>query len=222
MRSSRAQHRFLRLVYTTFGGSGNGITSKGLGGPSIPSSITIDNTGDILLAGTRWGVGSSGNDFALARFTADGLLDTSFGNGAVSGGGVNVLVQSGDQLGSSAVVTADGHIVMAGTCPISYGTQFMVAEYTSAGILANASVSGTPNAYSWNLNAVGDQTSTTTNSTTTTNTTNSQNQLTGFGTATLAYDNDGNTTTDENGHTLTYDALNRLVLVSNGATSLSS
>jgi len=82
-----------------------------------------------------------------------------------------------------------------------------------------ASASATQN---WSLNAVGDQNAVTTNGTTNSNTTNSQNQLTGFGSVGLAYDNNGDTTTDENGHTLVYDAWNRLVSVSSGTTVLAN
>jgi len=82
-----------------------------------------------------------------------------------------------------------------------------------------ASASATQN---WSLNAVGDQSSVTTNGTTTSNATNSQNQLTGFGSVGLAYDNNGDTTTDENGHSLVYDAWSRLVSVSSGSTLLAT
>ena len=64
---------------------------------------------------------------------------------------------------------------------------------------------------SWNLNAVGNQTSVTTDGTAKDNTVDSQNQLTANGSSTLAYDKDGNTTTDENGDTDVYNAWNQLV-----------
>src|SRR5262249_39254256 len=64
---------------------------------------------------------------------------------------------------------------------------------------------------SFQLDALGNQSSVTTNSTMQTRTSNAQNELTGVGTATLDYDANGNMTTDETGKTLVYDAWNRLV-----------
>jgi RHS repeat-associated protein len=55
-----------------------------------------------------------------------------------------------------------------------------------------------------------------------TNTVNSQNEETAAGANTLAFDNNGNTTTDDQGHTLVYDAWTRLVTVTNGGTTLVS
>jgi len=75
---------------------------------------------------------------------------------------------------------------------------------------------------SWNLDAVGNMNSVTTQGTTTARTTNDQNQLVAIGSGTLAFDNNGNTTTDDHGHTLVHDAWNRLVSVSNGGTPIVS
>jgi RHS repeat-associated protein len=77
------------------------------------------------------------------------------------------------------------------------------------------------NQQSWALDAVGNQSSVTTDGTATSRTANSQNELTGVGASTLTYDNNGNTTTDENGNTLTYDAWNHMVSDSAGSTSYS-
>jgi RHS repeat-associated protein len=74
---------------------------------------------------------------------------------------------------------------------------------------------------SFTLDAVGNQSATTTDGTTTTKTQNSKNELTDVGTSSLAYDNNANTTTDESGNMLTYDAWNRLISDSVGTTSYS-
>jgi len=66
---------------------------------------------------------------------------------------------------------------------------------------------------SWNLDALGNMDSVTTSGTTEDRTYNSQNQLTGMGANTLTFDNNGNTTTDDHGQALIYDAWNRLVTV---------
>lgn len=74
----------------------------------------------------------------------------------------------------------------------------------------------------WSLDALGNQTSVNTDGTATNRTANGQNELTTVGSNILAYDNNGNTTTDENGHTLVYDAWNRLISVSNGTGVIAS
>jgi YD repeat-containing protein len=70
---------------------------------------------------------------------------------------------------------------------------------------------------SWGFDALGNWTSFTTNSTTQTRTANKQNQYTAVGSATPAYDNNGNITTDETGQQYVYDAWNRLVAVKTSA-----
>ena len=63
----------------------------------------------------------------------------------------------------------------------------------------------------WTMNGMGNFTSVTTNGTTQSQTANAQNELTTVGTATLAYNANGNLTTDQTGQQLVYDAWNRLV-----------
>ncbi len=75
-------------------------------------------------------------------------------------------------------------------------------------------ISGTPTAtQSWDLDALGNFTSVTTNGTTVDNTANQQNEYTALGSATPTYDANGNMTTDETGQQYVYDAWNRLVEV---------
>ncbi len=59
-----------------------------------------------------------------------------------------------------------------------------------------------------------------TNAAGTTEANNKQNEITTFGSATLAYDGNGNLTTDQNGMTLVYNAWNQLVAYKNGGTTL--
>ncbi|MEI8194631.1 MAG: RHS repeat-associated core domain-containing protein [Phycisphaerae bacterium] len=66
---------------------------------------------------------------------------------------------------------------------------------------------------SWNLDALGNMNTITTDTSTETRTYNSQNEITSLGTD--AYDNNGNTIKDDQGHHLVYDAWNRLVRVLN-------
>ena len=66
---------------------------------------------------------------------------------------------------------------------------------------------------SWDYDAVGNWKSNTVNGTTTVRTNNAQNQVSTVGSATLTYDANGNTLTDDAGQQYVYDAWNRLVTV---------
>jgi RHS repeat-associated protein len=81
---------------------------------------------------------------------------------------------------------------------------------------------GTAADQAFTLDGNGNITSLSTNGTAVSRTSNDFNQLTGVGGATLAYDANGSMTTDDQGHTLTYDAWNRLVSVKNGGTTLAT
>jgi len=81
---------------------------------------------------------------------------------------------------------------------------------------SNDTISSPMQSASWSMDALGNFTSVSG----TTETNNLQNEATGFGSATLTYDANGNLTTDQNGNTLVYDAWNRLVAYKNGSTVL--
>ncbi len=92
---------------TSFDGDGRVITD--LGGIETATSVTVQNDGKILLAGT------SDNNFALVRYNTDGSLDNSFNaNGRVNhapGGGVFISGNAvkGQTLSASNTLTdADG------------------------------------------------------------------------------------------------------------------
>ena len=87
-------------------------------------------------------------------------------------------------------------------------------------LIASDRYAGTANDQSWNLDALGNITGVTTNSVLQNRTSNSQNQLTAVGTSTLAYDSNGNLTTDDQGRTLAYDAWSRLIQVNSSSGTL--
>ena len=102
-------------------------------------------------------------------------------------------------------------------------TGFTRGTLSSDGTQITGAPTGTE---SWQLDALGNWKSNTVNGVTTTRTNNAQNQVTsvttptsggGNSTATLGYDKDGNTTTDETGQQYVYDAWNRLVSVKNAS-----
>jgi RHS repeat-associated protein len=71
-----------------------------------------------------------------------------------------------------------------------------------------------PQDQQWNLDALGNWTTITSDGTPESRTHNSQNELTGVGASSLAYDANGNMIQDEVGRQLQYNAWNRLVRVS--------
>lgn len=109
---------------TTFGPGGSVVTAISANTDEA-KAVIMRKDGRIVAAGFS---GASGTeDFALARYTADGTLDTSFGtNGtrttAISGGSDEIL---------AAVHQSDGKIIAAGFS----GTDFAVARYTENGSL---------------------------------------------------------------------------------------
>src|SRR5262249_20396759 len=73
---------------------------------------------------------------------------------------------------------------------------------------------------SWAFDPQGNPTSQTTNGTADSRTNNKQNQATAVGSSNLAYDANGNLTTDDHGYTLVFDAWNHLIQAKNGSTVL--
>ena len=109
----------------------DGILHTDFGSTDTGASVTIQTDGKILLAGT-----SNGN-FALARYNANGSLDSSFDTdgklttvfGGSGMGGPSVM-------GASIAVQADGNILVAGLYNSKGGsTDFAMARYNTDGSL---------------------------------------------------------------------------------------
>jgi RHS repeat-associated protein len=131
---------------------------------------------------------------------------------------------------NNLVNTAFGELYHASGAGYGYDNLNQLTGF-ARGVLS-ASVSGgvldtiasPSHSQSWSLDALGNWSSFTSDSTTQTRTANQQNQITAIsGLTTPTYDHNGNTTTDQSGKTLVYDAWNRLVQVnaSGGGTLVS-
>jgi uncharacterized delta-60 repeat protein len=88
-------------------GTGGLVTTR-FGGIELPKSVAIQADGKIVVAGTTGQLPYV--QFAMARYTADGSLDSSFGHGG------KVTTDFGDHMDSAnaIVLQADGKIVAAG------------------------------------------------------------------------------------------------------------
>jgi hypothetical protein len=85
----------------------------------------------------------------------------------------------------------------------------------SDGILDTVASPSRPQA--WDLDAMGNWESLSTNGAGQSLTHNAQNHVSGVGSASLTFDSNGSMTTDDNGNTFTYDAWNRLVEAVDGS-----
>ena len=108
---------------TSFDGDGK-ATSTAFGGDR--SAMALQADGKIVM------VGGTFTDFILARFNADGSLDTGFG----TGGKVTTNMVSGQQEEALGVaIQSDGKIVVAGYTRAGLDFNFALARYNTDGSL---------------------------------------------------------------------------------------
>ena len=103
-------HRLTRdgVVDTSFGDNGRLITIFSEEGDSA-RAVALDSAGRIVVAGT------SNNAFLVARFSPDGVLDTTFGNqGQATTDGAESSV-----LGYAVALDSAGHIIVAGDSAVT-------------------------------------------------------------------------------------------------------
>ena len=102
----------------------------------LAQALDIQPDDKIVVAGyTNNGVD---NDFALARYNANGALDTAFGT---NGRTTTSIV--GDDLAMAVAVQRTGRIVLAGTSvDPTTREDFAIARYTSAGVLDTSFAAG--------------------------------------------------------------------------------
>ncbi len=123
-------------IDTTFGPDGTGKvgTSFGNNGDFI-KAIAFQSDGAIVATGLTildfFGIDSA---FALARYDADGILDSSFG----SDGTVMTDFSSAGDAADAVVIQADGWIVAGGYATPASGEDFALARYHVDGSLDSA------------------------------------------------------------------------------------
>jgi uncharacterized delta-60 repeat protein len=116
---------------STFAGHGFAFTDFTVGTDSA-SGVAIQPDGKIVVAGDAGGPGEYTSAFALARYNADGTLDTGF-----DGDGMVVTDFTVDDDGASGVaIQADGKIVAGGSAGFNGASaSFALARYDADGTL---------------------------------------------------------------------------------------
>ena len=113
------------LLDGSFGNEGKVLTDFALSGDSA-EAMAIQPDGRIVLAGWTF---SDFKNFALARYLANGQLDTSFG----VQGKVVTDFSGGQDLAYAVAVQPDGKIVAAGSSDSPSGRDFALARYNPDG-----------------------------------------------------------------------------------------
>ena len=112
----------------TFGTGGKVSTAFGTS-DDRGGTIAVQVDGKIVVAGYMWN--GANYDFALARYSTSGSLDTTFG----SGGKVTTVIGTGNDQAYAVAVQADGKIVVAGNSDNGSNIDLAVVRYNASGSL---------------------------------------------------------------------------------------
>ena len=111
----------------SFGSGGTAMTDFGSPRGDVATAVALQPDDKIVLAGST--TTSGGDNFALARYNADGSLDQTFGNG-----GKVTTEFSGFDRASAVSVQRDGKIVVVGTSSRGF-SDFVLVRYSADGAL---------------------------------------------------------------------------------------
>jgi uncharacterized delta-60 repeat protein len=114
---------------TTFSGDGKMSFGFGAGREDFAQDVLVSG-GKIVVAGYSCTSTHSNCNFAVARLTSGGALDTSF-----SGDGRQMTDFGGDDNAVSVAVQPDGKVILAGTKYVLPSNYFALARYTVSGAL---------------------------------------------------------------------------------------
>ncbi|HET9495272.1 MAG TPA: S-layer homology domain-containing protein, partial [Chloroflexia bacterium] len=115
---------------TAFGGDGK-VNTDFLGGDDGAYSMAVQADGKIVAAG-GFGTLSTGYDFGLVRYLANGDLDAGFGSGGLAN--FTFLGGTAEEIANGIALQADGKIVVAGYAP-GVGRDFALARLHPNGSL---------------------------------------------------------------------------------------
>ncbi|MBK9947788.1 MAG: DUF4347 domain-containing protein [Nitrospira sp.] len=112
---------------TSFNGTGKVLTDFGGNSSDTGNEVRVQADGKIVVAG--WSDTGGTNDFAIARYDANGTLDTGFG----AGGQVTIDL-GGSDLAEGLTIQADGKLLVTGTAGIN-GNDFGLVRLNTDGSL---------------------------------------------------------------------------------------
>jgi uncharacterized delta-60 repeat protein len=120
---------------TTFGTAGTGIVTKLIGNTDAQAhALGVQSDGSIVVAGSSYDSTNSKYDFALLRYTKDGILDTGFGTGGI----VTTSIGIGgyyDFAYALDIQKSDDKILAAGFSNNGSNYDFALVRYTKDGNL---------------------------------------------------------------------------------------
>lgn len=110
---------------TTFGGAGKVVTPIGFGN-DYAYDLKLQPNGKIVVAGSAQTADVSNYDFAVARYDANGSLDTTF----PGGGKFITATGAGNDEGQAVALQSDGGIVVAGYATNGSDVNFALLRYS--------------------------------------------------------------------------------------------
>jgi uncharacterized delta-60 repeat protein len=116
---------------TTFGNAGLVTTSFRNVSLDQARAVAIQPDGKIVATGFSF-TNDSGSDFALARYNADGTLDSTFGS---DGKVLTDFSQGRLDFANAVTIQSDGKIVAAGEADVNGAFRFALARYKADGTL---------------------------------------------------------------------------------------
>lgn len=99
-----------------------------------PGNFTVQNPDKILVAGTYRNVNGGGqNTIAVARYSMDGTLDSTFGNGGIATNGIPAGSASGNAIMIQGSSLLSRKILVGGSIITGGASRFVLARYTLSG-----------------------------------------------------------------------------------------
>ncbi len=101
-------------------------------------SAVVQSDGKIVIVGSSGNIALTATDFALARFSSTGVIDSTFGISGL----VRTTFDASDDAGNAIAVQADGKILVAGSIDNGSDTDFGLARYNTDGSLDTSFYNG--------------------------------------------------------------------------------
>ncbi|MES2788201.1 MAG: delta-60 repeat domain-containing protein [Planctomycetota bacterium] len=135
----------------SFSGDGKKTVSFNLGGSDRATSVAIQADGSIVVAGSA-SAANGDSDFAIARVTKSGGMDTTFSGDGRKTVSYNLGANNVDEA-TGVAIQSDGSIVIAGYSQVSASGDFdfSVARLTSVGELDTLFASGGKKSIPFNM-----------------------------------------------------------------------